>query len=277
MSSGISDPLPPPVTKAPADYTGLITPWQSTKARFVATVSAGVAPCCDAQAFVAGLPAAFDIDYAVGAQLDVVGQWVGRSRFVPVPLPANFFSFDAAALGFDQAYWKGPYDSAEGISALPDTLYRRLLYTKVAANSWDGTTDGAEAILRTYFIDPATLVFVDDGGRAVPPLNQFSLDVLGSGFDQGVWHGPGQYPAMLDAFAITYTIGIAGKLPTDLDLYLLNSDLIPVKAMGARVEYAVTTVNGAPLFGFDVQNGEISGFDSGAWGASPAVVAAQTP
>ena len=29
----------------------------------------------------------------------------------------------------------------------------------------------------------------------------------------------------------------------------------------------MTTVDGAPIFGFDVQNQYISGFDSGAWGS----------
>ncbi len=68
------------MSKTVADYTGLITPWQSTKARFVATVSAGVAPYCDAQVVIASMPGQFDLDVAVGDQLDKTGEWIGQSR-----------------------------------------------------------------------------------------------------------------------------------------------------------------------------------------------------
>lgn len=270
--------LPAPVTRSVDDYAGLITPWQSTKARFVATVRASVAPFCDAQAVTASLPAAFDIDLAIGAQLDIVGQWVGRTRFVPTPIPSVFFTLDNDTLGFDQGYWDGPYDSAAGVSRLSDDDYRRLLFAKVIANSWDGTADGAVAILRSYFIDPATQVFINDGGRAVryapdiPP--SFSFDIDGLGFDQGNWSLESEYPPVPDAVSMSYSVCLAGKLPSVIDLYLLGSDLIPVKAMGLDVDYCVTSVDSAPLFGFDMDDDEVSGFDVGAWGTDPFTAAA---
>lgn len=260
-------------------YLGKITPWQASdkKPKFNATVAAGVQPYVDQQAFVATLPAQFDIDLAIGAQLDVVGQWVGRSRFVSVPIPGAFFSFDTDGLGWDEGYWQGPYDGADGLSRLPDDLYRKLLYTKRAANSWDGTTDGAEAILRTYLTDPATQVFIDDDGRAVVSQNYFAFDVDGAGWDQGTWSAPGSPTHEPGRMSLHYTICIAGRLPSAIDLHILGNGLIPVNAAGYDVDYAVTTVGGAPLFGFDMDDENVSGFDVGAWGADPHTVAELTP
>jgi hypothetical protein len=261
-----------------------VTPWQanSVKARFLATVRAGVQPYADGQAITASLPQAFDLDEAVGAQLDIDGQWVGRSRFIPTPAPNTLFSFDTNNLGWDQGYIDGPYDSAQGLSSLADEDYRRLLYAKVLANSWDGTAVGALAILRAYFDDTVTVVFVQDGAQAipftpeVPPLFGFDLD--GHGFDEGFIWNPYQYPNMPpDAATITYTVCVSGKLPSDLNLYILGSLLLPVNAMGADVDYAVTTVDGAPVFGFDMDDDHVSGFDTGAIDADPFTVASLTP
>lgn len=273
MSSGIADPLPAPVTKTEDDYVRLITPWQSTKAKFVATVRVNVAPHSAAQVVIASLPAAFDVDYAVGAQLDVDGEWVGRSRNVLVPIPVTYFSFGVTGAGWNEAFWKGPYDTTQGISQLPDSLYRPLLYTKIAANSWDGTTDSAEAILRTYFTDPATNIFIDDGARAIAANPIFSFGVQGAGWSQGVWQTQLDQSAAPIAANIEYTACFSGKLPDRISLYVLANDLIPIKSAGATVTYAVVSVNNAPMFGFGMDNGLVSGFGKGAWGVAPATVA----
>lgn len=270
--------LSPAGTKSVDDYMALITPWQANpiKARFLAEVRAGVQPFADGQATIASLPQAFDLDEAVGAQLDVDGQWIGRTRNVPTPIPNNFFSFGIPKLGFGLGYWKGPYDSSQGISQLPDALYRPLLRAKVLSNSWDGTADGALAILRTYLADPASLVFVQDEALAIPfdPVNNlFAFGVKGRGFGQGVWAQPFATLKVPDSAAMKYRVCVAGKIPTAIDLYILGSDLLAVRSMGVDMSYAVTTVNGAPLFGFGMDTAEVAGFGKGAWGADPFTVA----
>nr|WP_230946052.1 DUF2612 domain-containing protein [Burkholderia vietnamiensis] len=63
------------------------------------------------------------------------------------------------------------------------------------------------------------------------------------------------------------TIGIAGKVPSAVFLALLAGGYIPLKPEGVRVAYTiVTTVDGAPMFGFDMNNQFVAGFDTGAWG-----------
>lgn len=271
----------------------LITSYHRGKARFVATVSASVAPFVAVRGAVEAIPEAFDLDSATSAQLDVDGVWIGRSRFVPVPLPNLFFSFGKASLGFGYGYWKGPYDAADGISRLPDAVYRQLLRAKVLANRWDGTTERAETILATYFNDPATKVFIDDRALAAQPVAYFTLGDANRGFGQGVWYrrwfalgdpasgfGQGSWRSRLEGYepptnlGLEMIVGIAGKIPAAIDLSVLGHDLIPIKPMGARVSYAVTTVDGLALFGFGAQNDQIAGFGTGAWGNTPDFVAA---
>ena len=43
---------------------------------------------------------------------------------------------------------------------------------------------------------------------------------------------------------------------------------IPVKPEGVGLNYAVTTVDGSPVFGFDMNNSQVAGWDTGAWAAA---------
>ena len=59
----------------------------------------------------------------------------------------------------------------------------------------------------------------------------------------------------------------AGAPPSALFLALLTGGYIPLKPEGVRISYYVIPSQEGPLFGFDVQNHYISGFDSGLWGS----------
>lgn len=101
----------------------------------------------------------YDIDTAIGFQLDYIGQWVGFSRYISSPLSGIFFSFDNDGLGFDLGYWQNEY-TANGLSALIDSDYRQILKLKIAANSWDGSIPSALAILQSVF--PNTGIIIQD-------------------------------------------------------------------------------------------------------------------
>ncbi len=213
------------------DYSQLITSEHQPRPRYMAVVAALMQPVVDQINVLQGIPAAFDLDDAVGVQLDVLGQWIGRSREVATPLTGVYFSFDVDGLGFDQGVWKGPYDPDTGLMSLDDQTYLSVLRTKIAANHWDGTPAGAQAILDAL-APPGSLVFLQD-----------NCDM-------------------------SITIGIAGKQPTALYIALLNNGLLSIKPEAVHVNYVVTSVQNAPLFGFDVNNNLIAGFDSGSWGVS---------
>ena len=212
------------------DYIGRLSAYHRATPRFKATVAA----LCDAAAGVrelyGSMPAAFDLDLAIGAQLDAVGRWVGLDRKVRTPISNVYFSHDIAGLGFDQGVWQGPFDPDSGLTELDDDTYRLLLRAKIGANHWDGTLETSAAILDRIF-GGGTHVFIQDNG-------DMSVD-----------------------------IGVAGAPPSALFLALLTGGYIPLKPEGVRISYYVIPSEEGPLFGFDVQNHYISGFDGGLWGS----------
>ncbi len=211
-------------------YLGLITALHRDKPKFAAMVGAVSQSFVDAQAVFSGLVPGYDLDLAVGVQLDAVGLWVGISRHVRTPLEGVYFSFDVAGLGFDEGVWKGPFDPDSGVTTLDDDTYRLLIRAKIGANHWDGTLEGSAEILNLIFGGTGTYVFIQDNG-------DMSLD-----------------------------IGVAGVRPTAIFLALLTGGYIPIKPEGVRVNYYVVPDIDGSLFGFDVENQYISGFDSGIWG-----------
>lgn len=134
-----------------SDYIGLVTSEHADKPKFVATLSALVQCFVDLQNVTLQIPFDFDLDVAVGVQLDAVGEWVGISRNVNTPLTGVYFSFDTVALGFDQGVWKGPFDPDTGVVSLDDDTYRLLIRAKIGANNWDGTLGSSAAILNSIF------------------------------------------------------------------------------------------------------------------------------
>jgi hypothetical protein len=175
----------------------------------------------------------YDLDVAVGVQLDAVGLWVGISRYVVEPLTGVYFSFDTAGLGWDQGVWMGPYDPDSGLVTLDDATYRLAIRTKIAANNWDGSMIGAYTALANLFnstVTPGTILIIQD--------NQ----------------------------DMTMTIGLAGEIPPPVYQQLLANGGFPLVPATVGASYVVVSVNDTPLFGFDVENASVSGFDVGAWG-----------
>lgn len=128
-------------------YTDLIAGYHFDKPLFAQWVYTLTQPLITAQSRLAEMQADFDIDTAVGVQLDAVGVRVGISRKLPVSITGVFFSFDIAGVGFDEGVWLGRYESPEGITSLDDGTYRNILKTKVLVNHWDGTVDGLYYLL----------------------------------------------------------------------------------------------------------------------------------
>lgn len=208
----------------------LITAWFRNRPKFAATVEALIAPALALESFNDSLTTAFDLDTAIGVQLDKIGEWVGRSRRIETPITGVYFSFDIDGLGFDEGYWLGQFDPTEGVSLLDDTTYRLLLRAKIASNQWDGTLGGADTALAEFTAQTGILIYLQD--------NQ----------------------------DMTMVFGIAGNIPDAITRIILFGGYIPLKPEGVRVIYLITTVNATPLFGFDAENSHVSGFDVGSWG-----------
>lgn len=214
-------------------YIGLITSYHRGRPRFVDMMRSILSPVVAATSGIRCLPASFDLDRAVGVQLDQVGEWVGVSRRVTTPIAGVYFSFDVPSLGFDLGFWQGPYDTDVGITLLDDETYRTLLRARIASNHWDGTLQSAKDALALIFPGGDTRLFIVDNGD------------------------------------MTMTFGVAGVIPSLVLIALLSEDYIPLKPEGVRADYVITTVNELSVFGFDVDNEYIRGFDEGAWGGAP--------
>jgi hypothetical protein len=212
------------------DYTELITSQHRGKPKFRALVGAVSGCFSEISALHIDLVGKFDIDTAVGDQLDIIGQWVGLSRKIRAALLV-YFSFDTAGLGFDEGNIQGPFDTSTGLVSLDDDTYRVMLKAKIGANHWDGTMPALSAVYSTAFAGTGSSVFAVDN-------QDMSMDFY-----------------------------IAGKDPSALMAELLKGGYFPMKPAGVRINgYTKPSVAGSPLFGFDIQNEKISGFDTGSIG-----------
>lgn len=209
-------------------YTDLITSEHQDKPNFAAVLAAILRPVADIVDTIGSLPATFDIDEAQGNQLDIIGLWVGVSRQLNEPLAGVYFSFDTIGLGFDEGVWQGQFDPTSGLVSLPDDAYRALLYATIGANQWDGSIPGAYAVWQQLFGSSERVLIQDFGDMSM-------------------------LMALMD------------KSPNATINALFTTGVIRLKPAGVQLMLAQPSVAAAPLFGFDIQNAAISGWDSGCW------------
>lgn len=212
------------------NYTNLITSEHKKKARFLATLQAVLKPIVQVQDVLTSIPSKFDVDTAVGNQLDVVGQWVGVSRFIRTPLTGIYFEWDGVAtVGWDSGIWQDEFAPTTGLTELPDEFYRILIKAKIAANRWDGTIPSAYAIWREIFQDNTVLI---------QDLQDMSM-----------------------------VVGIVGQPLDAVTQALLTGGYLSLKPEGVRINYYAIPLDDSPIFGWDSEDGGfgLAGWDEGSW------------
>jgi hypothetical protein len=168
------------------DYTTLITSEHRDKPKFAALVGLLANTVGDIGAAIQSLPQAFDLDVAVGKQLDIVGQWVGQSRTVTDVLIVGFFGFsdDIVALPFGEQgnpsiggrfYEEG--EAFSGTSVLSDPEYRTILRAKIVRNQYDGTAD--EIALALQYIFNAHAYIRDPGTMSLQVVVNSNISLVG--------------------------------------------------------------------------------------------------
>lgn len=214
------------------EYLALITSEHSDKPKFEATVAATVAPLAHLQEVLASLIKEFDIDSAVGTQLDVIGRWVGRSRRIETPLTGVYLSWDDTLdTGWDSGIWKDVYDPDSGLVDLPDDAYRMLLRAKTVANRWDSSIPMAYKMWETAFGEGSILVIVDHQDMSI------SMAISNQDFPLSI-----------------------------VEKALIINKYLPLKPEGVRIRQVDVAPDAGPLFGFDIEpNAGISGWDAGQW------------
>jgi len=71
---------------------------------------------------------------------------------------------------------------------------------------------------------------------------------------------------MVDNQDMTISIGLAGDPPSAIQWALLTGGYITPKPQSVDIKYFYSPSTSGPLFGFDVSNQYIAGFDQGSWG-----------
>ncbi|EOY7103957.1 DUF2612 domain-containing protein [Enterobacter hormaechei] len=214
-------------------YTEKITNYHATKPLFEQHIDLITRPFTDIVKAQENFIREFDLDKAVGVQLDVVGEWVGRGRNVSVPITNVYFSWDTEGLGWDQGSWKGPFGPDAGFTQLSDDVYRMVLKAQIAINTWDGTIGHLEDILEIIF--------------------------AGSGIDMQIIDNQ-------DMSITINAIAINGIANTSAELIsVIKSGELNIKAGGVRVKSLNVIDPAHPLFGFDTQSTVITGYDAGYW------------
>ncbi|RKQ40611.1 DUF2612 domain-containing protein [Enterobacter sp. R1(2018)] len=146
----------------------------------------------------------FDLDKAIGAQLDIIGKWIGSTRRIFAPIEDYFFSFDSETLGFDYGYWKNRYDSEFGFVDLDDSNFRTVLRAKIGANNWDGT-------------------------------NQTLPDIL-----QGIYPKKDILISYTDNQDMTMTVTVKGKSISTITKEIIRQGYLAIKPAGITVNYEIT-------------------------------------
>lgn len=177
-------------------YTSLIPSANQPKPNFIATLQAILQPIQENINALNSMPGLFDIDTAVGDQLDKVGQWVGPSRYLT--------------------------QSVGGVTVLDDIHYRLYLRASILRNHWDGTIPNAYAI----------------------------WNALGTGYQI----------IIIDNQDMTMLFGLIGGTPDAVTLALLLAGYLTPRPMGVL---SLGYFTNFPLFGLDIENSFISGFDVG--------------
>ena len=200
---GLAGYVVPPVEYTVADYIQLLPSAHTDKQNFVTALSTALSGFVDCLNTIYDFSDNFDLDEAVGPQLDATGVRIGLSRNVVVPINA-YFAFDTAGLGFDQGVWYVPGDATTGITVLPDESYRNLLRAKIAANTWDGTTVGLPNIVALIFAGITTSITVTDN------------------------------------FDMSISIAVTGHNLPAVELALLTGGLLLPKPTGVKMIYTIT-------------------------------------
>lgn len=213
----------------PQVYLDLVTSGHNKKPKYMQMLAATLGPIADIIATISLFPAYFDLDAAVGDQLDIIGVLVGVSREIRTPLTGVFFSWDTAGVGWEQGSWSEP--GATQLSTLPDDNYRTLIRARIAANSWDGSIPGAYLVWDQAFAGTGYGILIQDLGGC------------------------------------HMILALTGPVPDAITKALFTGGYLSLKPAGVKVdEYLTPAYDDAPYFAWDADGPNIKGWDAGAWG-----------
>jgi len=213
------------------NYLNLITSQHRDKPRYIGTLTALLQPYQDIFDMAVFFDEDFDLEYAIGRQLDICGEILDKDRLLKVEITDTYFTWDTEGLGWGQGIWKNLYDPDSGITSLPDDVYRRILKVKVLSNQWNGTMSDAKLMY--------DIIFADTGAKVVIADNQ----------------------------DMTMTVGFVGLPSSPVYMALLRLGEMFIKPAGVRIDfYLYSSEPTEKLFAWDSDSDRLGGWDEGYWG-----------
>ena len=221
-------------------YVGLVTSEYQSSAKLIAFLTAALQKLDDVSQCANGLVEDFDLDEAVGVQLDTLGVILGRSRTLTLttPITGAFFTWQVTGatydgLGWESGVWQSPANTTTELVTLPDDIYRLVLKAKVAINNWDGNVGSLYAIWETLFADDDIQIIIQDTQR------------------------------------MTMILGFTGNVQWPVFQQLVQGGLLSVRPQAVQLLTYICPVKDAPLMIWqktgDTYTG--NGWGAGCWGA----------
>jgi hypothetical protein len=211
-------------------YISRIASQHKDKPKFKAFVDLYASACVDIQNVLLSLIKEFDLDYAVGRQLDIVGEWIGQSRKIPLIAEQIYFTWDdTPQKGWDNGRWKGIGDPDNEQIILDDGTYRRLLRAKVLSNIWKGNADGIYEIFDAFVNVEFSKHLVSENDIHLVSENDIHLV-----------SSPSHEILLIDNGDMSMKIIVVDDgLIADLDIRIIISNLIIVQPAGVSITYVV--------------------------------------
>lgn len=211
-------------------YKKLFTSQYQNSPKLLAWAEVNFGILHDATSLIENLVIDFDLDSAVGNQLDILGIIIGVGREIAVPIDDMFFSWDdggdsPAFPGWDLGVWYDDNSLYDDLRVLPDEHYRLLLKAKVAANQWDGSAQGMQAAWNF------------------------------------IYSGTDKYVTVFDNQDMTIIIGILDPDIDDLTKALITRGYLPLKPQGVEITY----VFGGPFFAWGIDTVSAKGWGEAYW------------
>ncbi len=211
------------------EYTDLIAGYHVDKPDFQRWVFTLTEPLRVARERIANLQHDFDVDTAVGVQLDAVGARVGISRIMPEKLTGVYFAIDDdGGVGLDIGIWKGAFDPDDGLISLDDPTYRAVIKSKILMNHWDGTNE---------------------------TLPDFINGVL------GYFGVSGKVVDLQDLETMQVALNLTPDTTPQVVYELLSRRIIDVVSAGVTLNLT----DNLPWFAFDFDTQSVKGVDEGYW------------
>ncbi|HET8689328.1 MAG TPA: DUF2612 domain-containing protein [Methanosarcina sp.] len=203
-------------------YTSYLTS-ENQQPNFLAIVNNLTIPFTDIQ----GMNVDLNVNTATGAMLDIIGEWVGISRYLPVPIDIVLL-WDNTSRTWDSGYiWANESTSPTGLTRLDDTSYRFVIKFEILKNHYDGTKQTAYNILSTL-------------------LSTSSIVIE-------------------DTLSMSMNVIIAGATLDTITQALLTGGYLNFAPFGVRQQYIVTPSQSGLMFAWDNLTAPFGGWDTAYW------------